>query len=156
MSKTAKGRIRKFIKEKFEYKVNPSGIFRAKITKELDYEPDSYKMNGSLKLKCKCGDVLYTPLDGILVYNPGQGIISIEHGHLFFDNKIRRVRTEYKNIKYMRMRENRGVDKIFECIRIKEGQSFAAVVDEETVIEIKLFIDNVSVDPEPFILESYF
>lgn len=54
------------------------------------------------------------------------------------------------------MRENKWVDKLFECIRIKEGESIAAIVNEDEVIEFKLFIDNVSVDPEPFILASYF
>ena len=146
----------KELKKNLKGGVNPSGIFRAKITKDLNYESGSYEINGSLLLKCKCGDKIYSPLDGIMVTNPRNKIIQIEHGHLFFDNKIRRVRTEFRNIKYIRMRENKWVDKLFECIRIKEGESIAAIVNEDEVIEFKLFIDNVSVDPEPFILASYF
>ncbi len=146
----------KEIKLEWKGEANPSGILRHRITDEMNYIESSYELHGSLLLKCGMGDKIYSPLDGILVTSAKDRVIAIEHGHMFFDNKIRRVRTEFRNIKYVRLRENRGVDKLFECIRIREGQSIAAVVNEGEVIEFKLYIDNVSVDPEPYIIKSYF
>lgn len=135
------------------HQIEPYKLFTEKCTKELkiisSFEEDDYciKIGGYNNQS----ETVICPLDGTIVVDYYNNIITIDHGYFFINGKIKRVMTEYWNLEEILIETNKDKKVTAGEELGRMGRNFM----DGYYLEFRLFIDYESVDPVPFFEASY-